>query len=132
MATKYFKFKGPAKWAQVYKPDEKYNNYKIQVYLDEKNKAEYIKSGIQVEIKKDEDGEYVVFRRPHAKLIKTEAVTLGPPKVEDKDRQPFTSTIGNGSLVEVDVSVYDTIKGRGHTLNAVKVIDHVEYVRPQN
>jgi hypothetical protein len=129
MATQYLKFKGPCKWAQVYKQDDKYNNYKIQLYLNAETKAAYIKSGIQVGIKTDEDGEYVVFRRPHAKLIKGDVANLGPPKVEDKDRNPFTQTIGNGSIVEVDVSVYDTIKGKGHTLNAVKVIDHVEYVR---
>lgn len=130
MATQYLKFKGPCKWAKVFKPDPKYNNYQIVVYLDDKTKEDYKKSGIQVQIKEDDDGEYVVFRRPAMKLIKGEAVNLGPPVVEDKNSVAMTDAVGNGSLVEVTVDVYDTMKGKGHTLRAVRVLDHVKYERP--
>lgn len=127
MATQYLRFKGPCKWAKVFKPDSKYNLYSINLYLNAETKAAYEKSGIQVGIKSDEDGEYVVFRRPAAKIIKSKMVELGAPRVEDRDLQPFTDTIGNGSIVEVTVDVYDTIKGKGHTLRGVKVLDHVAY-----
>lgn len=131
MATKYVKFVGPAKWAKVYKPDDKYNVYSINLYLDAKTKESYIKSGIQGKIKEDEDGEFVSFRRPASKIIKGDLVNLGPPKVLSKDKSEFDEIIGNGSIVECDVSVYDTIKGKGHTLNAVRVIDHKEYHRDE-
>ena len=131
MATQYLRFKGPCKWAKVFKPDSKYNLYSINLYLDAKTKADYQKSGIQVGIKTDDDGDYVIFRRPHAKIIKGKMAELGPPRVEDKDLQPFEGSIGNGSIVEVTVDVYDSVKGKGHTLRNVKVLEHVAYEKPQ-
>lgn len=35
--------------------------------------------------------------------------------------------IGNGSLVVVNVSYYDTAKGKGHRLESINVLDLVEY-----
>jgi hypothetical protein len=55
-------------------------------------------------------------------------VTYTPPEVLDKDNQPFTKLIGNGSTVTCKVIIYDTIKGKGHRLEAVRVDDWVEYV----
>ena len=133
MATKYIKFTGPCKWAKTRKPDEKYNVYSINVYLDEATKDLYLKSGIQGKIKSDDDGEFVSFRRPVSKIIKGDLVQLGAPKVYTKDKKEAQDTmIGNGSLVECDVAVYDTIKGKGHTLQGVRILDLVEYAKPQD
>lgn len=130
MATTYQTFTGTCKWAKVYEPDEKYNVYSINLYLDEANVRRLKATGCQLTVKEDSDGQYVVFRRPVAKLIKGELVKFDAPKVEVKDGDsyvPFTKNIGNGSKVTCNVSFYDTIKGKGHTLLGVTVRDHVEY-----
>lgn len=129
MATRYFKFVGPCKWAKVTKPDDKYNVYSINLYLNDAMLAKYKESGIQVGVKEDDDGTYVVFRRPVQKIIKGELVELGPPKV-DYNGKPLENFIGNGSVVEVDVAVYDSLKGKGHTLQSVRVKELVVYERP--
>jgi hypothetical protein len=103
------------------------------VYLDEANLARYEKSGIQGSVKEDADGKYVVFRRPVAKLIKGDLVKFEPPKVTRKEGDmyvPITDQIGNGSEVTCSVAVYDTFKGRGHTLMSVNVRDLVTYTPP--
>lgn len=126
MPTSYHKFSGPCKWAKVHRPDDKYNVYSIQVYLDQEQQAKLKDTGIQIQPKEDIDGVYYTFRRPVVKVIKGKLVELGPPKVNTE------KIVGNGSTVTVDISVYDTIKGKGHTLNEVKVTNLVEYVPDSN
>ena len=128
MATKFYNFSGIGKWAKVRKPDPMYNNYSIQVYLDERSKADFEKSGLRLRPKTDEQGTYYTFRRPEEKQFKDDIVTFGPPSVVDKDNEEFTGLIGNGSTVTVKVSVYDTTRyGKGHRLEAVRVDELVEY-----
>lgn len=129
MPTREVHLSGKAKWAKVYKPDDKYQNWTIQVYMDKDSLKTYQESGMSMAIKKDEDGQYVTFRRPMAKLIKNELVKFNPPRVLDSNNQPFDKNIGNGSDVTVKVIVYDTIKGPGHRLEAVRVDKWVEYVK---
>lgn len=126
MPSQYVKFTGKCEWAQLQKPDPKYDNYKITVYLDGANLDKFKKTGLQLEPKTTEQGVCVTFRRPSKKLIKSELVEFGPPKLSGDEGK----LVGNGSTVEVDVVVYDTIKGKGHRLEAVKVLNLVEYVRP--
>ena len=126
MSTQYLKFKGPCKWARVFKPDEKFNRFSVEVYLDEVNLDKYLKSGIRVQIKEDDDGKYVRFSRPMNKMIKGQAVELGAPEVT-QGKVKMEETIGNGSIVEVTVDVYETVKGKGHTLRKVDVLEHVVY-----
>jgi hypothetical protein len=127
MATETYYFKGIAKWAKVYRPDPEYDNYKINVYLDDASKALFVAAGTQLTPKEDDDGEYVTFRRDHSKMIKKELVTFGPPKVVDADGHLLTENIGNGSKVVVKVQVYDGKKGKGHRLEAVQVVDLIVY-----
>ena len=127
MASKYFKFSGKCMWAQLQKPDPKYDNYKVTLIMDGANLEKLKQSGLQLEPKMTDDGVTVTFRRPSKKLIKSEIVEFGPPKVSGN---PDNKLVGNGSTVEVDVVVYDTMKGKGHRLEAVKVLDLVEYVKP--
>jgi len=55
----------------------------------------------------------------------------GPVKVTHADGKPWDfekdGAIGNGSTVEVEVTVYQTTKAPGTRLEAVKIIDLVEY-----
>lgn len=71
------------------------------------------------------------FTRPCEKDFGKGPEELEAPKVLDKDNKPFPEDkrIGNGSLVEINISVYgDRIKG--HRLNSVKVLELVEYESP--
>lgn len=130
MASNYFNFYGKAKWAKVYQPDEKYNRYSINLYLEPKEIAKYKSSGMQGEIKEDDEGSFIKLGCPVAKLIKNELVKFDPPKVTiktDTGYESFDKEIGNGSEVGCNVIVYDSQKGKGHRLLGVTVYDWVEY-----
>lgn len=129
MSTKFHYFAGKAKWAQVYKGngDDKYESWKINVYLTPDSWEEFKATGLQLEQRFDEEGSYVTFRRRYNQIIKKELVEFDPPKVVDADGNETTALIGNGSDVVVKVSVFDTRKGPGHRLEAIKIVKLVEY-----
>ena len=145
MATQTYYFTGKCQWAKVYKgqEDQRYQNFGLDVELDEKNLAIYKESGIQTHLQvsgeKSQTGReitwcdgrkgvtFVKFKRPVSKLIKGQLVNYGPPSVLDKDNQPFDKPIGNGSSVTCKVVVYDTAKGKGSRLETVRVDEWVEY-----
>lgn len=129
MASSYYYLSGKAKWAKLFKPDEKYKNWQIQVYLDDASMKTYDESGMTMQKKRDDDGIFVTFRRPEAKVIKDELVKFDPPSVLDTDGNKLDQLVGNGSDVTVKVIVYDTMKGKGHRLEAVKVNKLVPYVK---
>lgn len=129
MATNYYYLSGKAKWAKLFKPDDKYKNWQINVYLDDASKKTFTESGMSMQPKRDDDGEFITFRRPEAKLIKNDLIKFDPPTVLDADGKPLDKLVGNGSEVTIKVVVYDTIKGKGHRLEAVKVNKLVEYVK---
>ena len=130
MATKFIDLTGKVKWVKVRKPDEKYNNWTLNFYPDDRSRKIYDESGLQIRYKQDDDGEFLIFRRPAEKLIKGEVVKFDPPKVWDAKNQPFDGIIGNGSEATVKVAVYDTIKGKGHRWEAIRVDKLVEYNPP--
>lgn len=130
MATKYVYLSGKTKWAKVRKPDDKYNNFQVPLYLNPESMKVYDTLGLSLSKKEDEEGTFVTFKRPVSKLIKNELVNFGPPKVVNADNSEFDGLIGNGSEVTVKVAVYDTMKGPGHRLESVRVEKLVEYIRP--
>lgn len=127
MATEYLYLRGKAKWAQLTSPDKEYDNFKINLYLDDDSKAIFAESGLQLTPKTDEDGEYVVFRRPNYKQIKKDLVHFGAPNVIDTEGRPVNQLVGNGSEVVIKVVVYDSKKGKGHRLETVQVTNLVPY-----
>lgn len=134
MSTQTYYFTGKCKWAKLATPDEfrGQTKYKINLYLDKKGLRELNESGVRLEVREDTDGKYVGFSRPESKTMKDELVELGPPWVlEEKDGEEVDfanpERIGNGSTVTCKVSVYDTRMGKGHTLEAVRVDNLVEY-----
>lgn len=129
MATKIIYLTGKAKWAKVRTPDEKYDNFTIDLFPTKESWGEFKASGMEVRPKRAEEGEYITLRRPNNKLIKNEIVNFGPPKVLNPgpEETPFEGLIGNGSTVTVKVAVYDTMKGKGHRLEAIRVDDLVVY-----
>jgi hypothetical protein len=144
--TQTYKFTGKASWAKVYEADEfrGSRNFKIDVYLDETELKKRKDAGIQSKTYENEEGVYVQFKRPEVKLISGTKQIFAPPKILDKDgnvlveyKKNDTNTgfdrigepvlIGNGSVVEVVVSVYDTSMGKGQRLESVRIIDLIEY-----
>lgn len=131
MASSYYYLSGKAKWAKLFKPDDKYKNWQIQVYLDDDSMKVYDETGMSMQKKRDDDGVFVTFRRPEAKVIKDELVKFDPPAVLDADGNKLDQLVGNGSEVTIKVIVYDTMKGKGHRLEAVKVNKLVPYVKQE-
>lgn len=131
MASSYHYLSGTAKWAKLFKPDDKYKNWQIQVYLDDASMKVFDDSGMTMQKKTDEDGIFVTFRRPEAKVIRDELVKFSPPEVIDGNGNKLEQLVGNGSDVTIKVIVYDTMKGKGHRLEAVKVNKLVPYVKQE-
>ncbi len=131
MAQTMFYFTGIAKWAKLFEPDRKYKNYAIDIYLDKESLKRFRDSGLQSTLKKDDDGQFVTFRRATQKLIKDELVKFGPPEVLGKDNKPINDFVGNGSKVTIKVLAYDTQKGKGSRLEAVRVDDLVPFIKEE-
>lgn len=135
MATQYIYLSGTAMWPKLKTPDTKFDTegiFSLDLILDDASIAKFKASGIRVDLRTDAEGKkFVKIKRNNKKLIKGEVKTLGPPKVLDKEGQPLPENIivGNGSKVTCKVAVFDTMKGKGHTLEAVRVDDLIQYMR---
>lgn len=131
MASDTYYFRGIGQWCKVHKPDPKFDVFTLDLHLDQDSLALYKSSGLQLELRPDENlGDYIKLRRPTTKKIKGELVEMGPPTVLIKrgdDWEPFSENIGNGSTVLVKVRVYDTQRGKGHELDTVAVETLVPY-----
>jgi len=127
MATTTHYFTGIVRQAFLAKAD-KFGNYIIGLELDEPSKAELAASGSSLEARTWDGFTFVTFRRPTQKPIKQELVKFEPPKVVDAQGQPLTKLVGKGTKAIAKVIMYDTMKGKGHRLEAVQVLDLVEYV----
>lgn len=132
MATKTEYFSGECRWAKVFKPDEKFGKYSIEVKVDDLSKFK----GLGVK-GKDKEG-WVTFRRdPEAMVYKDkQKITAGGPDIVDADGKPFTDHIGNGSTVTCKIDVYDYDspkfgKGKGMRLVSVRVDKHVPWVKEE-
>lgn len=140
--TEYINIEGYAAWAKVTEDnyDEYLGNKFWCVNLTFKNGKEedkFRRTGIGLQIKQDGDGGFVKFRRPLEKVIKGETVYFDPPKItvwdaEKEEFVPFTEEIGNGSLIRCNVSYFQTMKGVGHRLEGITVLDHVPYEKKES
>lgn len=157
MATDVIKMTGNVYWAKVYEPDTAYGStkYVINFYPEKDQWDIFDKSGIQKEVKEDENGKFVRLQRDAFKMIKGAIVNFTGPvvldaggdvivdyvskatgkriysydnnKKDDIQRRGKPILIGNGSKVEVTVAVYDTFKGKGSRLETVKILDLIAY-----
>lgn len=121
-------FQGIAKWAKVHKPDETYDRFTIDLYMNDESWAAYKKCGLQLKKRESEDGKYVTFGVARTRLVKEEVV-ISSVEVLDSEGKPFKGDIGNGSEVTVKVEIYNTTKGPAHRLKAVRVDKLVEYTK---
>jgi hypothetical protein len=146
MATTAYYLKGTCKWAMVHSPDRDFDNFKINLYMDDASKKLFADSGMTLEPKKEgkvtkadpkpkavkcelKDADaYITFRRPNTKEIKKQVVEFGKPQVLDADGNPTKDLIGNGSEVTIKVIAFDTqAHGKGHRLEAVQINELVPY-----
>lgn len=134
MAQKEFVYlQGKAKWARLTVPDQ-YGHWSIVLYPNAESKAkiqDLISRGLKNNLKKDEDGEYMTFRRPTSKDIRGKVVGFAPPEVIQGDGvTPLREAlVGNGSDVTVKVEVYGfkRFPGVAARLQAVRVDTLVPY-----
>lgn len=104
------------------------------------------------------EGKYITLRRPTTKLMKGKLVYFAPPHIWDADGKPILKyvgadnkllnsydskdtkvtavgeqiSLGNGSVIDLRISVYPTAMGIGNRFEAIKVIDLIEYERPED
>lgn len=131
--AKYIFLTGIAKWAKVHKPDQKYNFYGLDLYLDKDSMKAFKESGLSLEIREGDDGSYIRPRRDPEKLF--EGMSEKPKVLirdgSDEDGKPvyvpFADNIGNGSFVTCKIEVFETKRGMGHRLEAVAVENLVAY-----
>lgn len=132
MATINLELTGKVKWAKVQagQADTKFNAdgvYTVNFYpQSEKTWRVIERSGIQKKRKTDDDGDFIQLTRNHQALVKGQVQVYGPPRVTYLG-ETFSGEIGNGSLVIVGVSVYDTKKGKGQRLNFIDIRELVEF-----
>lgn len=145
MATRKLKLTGIAEWAKVFTQnrdmegfDGVYKDHNgactIDLIMDEDNLAALKASRSMKKGSPDPQG-----RGTKVKFIRKFDTgrdwDSGAPVVKKSDGSDwdFSSdgSIGNGSTVEVELSVYDTSRPNivGTRLDKVTVLDHVEYVR---
>ena len=144
MATRKVKLSGIAEWAKVFEQNRDHKGYEgayedfdgactIDLIIDDDNlnllqASRSMKKGSP---DKEGRGTKVTFVR---KFDTGRDWDSGPAIVLKSDDTPWDietdGLIGNGSKVEVDLSVYDTSRKNivGTRLDKVTVIDHVEYI----
>ena len=142
MATRKVKLVGTAEWAKVFEQNRDMLGYNeayvdcngactIDLIMDEANHDAFISTGTAKRPKKEANGYRVKLVR---RFDTGHDYSSGAPTVTHADGTPWDfdadGLIGNGSVVEVIASVYDTsYNGRkgvtGTRLDSVKVIEHV-------
>lgn len=118
------------KWAKVFEPDGTFPpaRWSINIYPSGEQRAELLKLGIQFREDEKEGGQFFTAKR---NVETNKGKKLDPPRVVDAQKRPFTEAIGNGSVCNVIVNVYEWTFGKktgmGAWLEAVQVLDHVAY-----
>ena len=144
MATRKVKLTGIAEWARVFESNRDMDGFDgvyrdhdgactIDLIMDDDNLAALKASRSMKKGTPDSEG-----RGTKVKFIRKfntgKDWDSGAPIVQKSDGSTWSfsddGTIGNGSTVEVELSVYDTSRPNivGTRLDKVKVIDHVAYV----
>jgi hypothetical protein len=141
MGTRRVKLTGRGYWAKVFEDNRDLTGFEdalkdsggqctIDVDLDATQMEKLQRSKSMLKGKPTEE---VGITRVRFKRKWTDAIGGGAPVVVKADGTTWDydedGTIGNGSLVEIVLSVYDTSRKAiiGTRLDKVKVIEHVEY-----
>lgn len=156
--TKYIDVTGTIQWAKVYTPDEFRGaiRWSIDFFPGSDEDFKKIKdAGIQKKAKDKGEGVYYNFTRSTTKFMKERLVKFTPPVIYDKDGKMLVYyvdeedkmvrsydtekvirrvgepiLIGNGSKVEITLSVYPTAMGPGNRLESIRILDLITYEPP--
>ncbi len=128
---------GTAYWASLTRPNEKFEPmWTIDLSVDEKSANELKEQGIKVgETTVDETTitNIVKFKR---KCSKANGDKNTQPQLVDGSKKPLDKIVGNGSKVKVMYRPYEWNfkgkKGMGLDLQAVQVLDLVEYTSKED
>lgn len=137
MGTRNIKLQGKATWAKVFEDnrdmkgfegayEDHDGGYTINVELEAEEFEKLKDAGSMKKGSMGEDGIIVKFLRKHKDRFDWAS---GAPKVVKKDGSSWDfesdGAINNGSIVEVEVSVYDTSRSsiKGTRLEKVKVLE---------
>lgn len=140
MATEYINLTGKAAWAyHLFQPDNRYKQWTVDLYFepDSESLEAYNEAGIQLKQIKPEHAAFKAplvgyrFKRRQEQIINGEKVTFDPPVVTDEEGNEFSERIGNGSILEINVAVYDTAMGKGHRLQSARVLELVPYEKSE-
>ena len=119
---------GKAMWCSVQAPNDKFPPpvYVTDLVVDETNAAVLRDAGINL---KEKDGElYVKAKR---KQFRKDGTLNTKPNCVDSQKRPFEALIGNGSLVNLQVNVFDWEfagnKGRSLDFVGIQVLELVEF-----
>ena len=144
MATRKVKLTGIAEWARVFETNRDMDGFDgvyrdhdgactIDIIMDDANLSTLKASRSMKKGTPDAEG-----RGTKVKFIRKfntgKDWDSGAPTVQKSDGSTWDlssdGTIGNGSTVEVELSVYDTSRPNivGTRLDKVKVVDHVAYI----
>jgi len=116
------------KWCAVQAPNDKFPppEYVTDLVVDEANAATLRAAGITV---KEKDGE--LFVKAKRKQFRKDGTLNTKPNCVDAQKRPFTDLIGNGSLVNLQVNVFDwEFAGKtGKSLDfvGIQVLELVEF-----
>lgn len=104
--------------------------YTVDVLLEKAELDKLTKSGSRLKPKITDEGISIRFKRKH--IHPTIEEFGGPPRVVigpdgETEEFPDDTLIGNGTRAKVFFTVYDTKMGKGTRLEAVQVLDLVEY-----
>lgn len=154
MATRIVKVTGIAEWAKVFEQNrdltgwkpteeaegnyEKYNGAcTINVILDDVEVAKLAAAKSPRQPKPDPEGRGMIVKFDR-KFSTGYDWSGGAPSVTKSDGSTWDydsdGSIGNGSTVEATVAIYDIPKygNVGSRLESLKVLDHVQYIQPQD
>lgn len=109
MASEFIDVQGKISWLHAV-GFNKFDCWSVTLHPDTKSLEvlrELQAQGLKNQMKKDDDGYFMAFRRDPTKLMRGKLVAFAAPKVVDKDGIPMDgSRIGNGSDATVRLEVY--------------------------
>ena len=94
MSKQEYHFDGTLQFAQLQRPDKKYNDYRLKFYPKDAATRKAIKeTGTQCNVHEDDDGFYFQFKNEIR------------PNVTDAEGNPVTALVGNGSTATMRIMV---------------------------
>jgi hypothetical protein len=142
MATNTYEFlQGKGYWVTTQGPDQ-YGKFGLKFYPNEASYQKILKlkepPAILNVIGKDEDGYFIRISRPASINTKKGPVALQKPVILDKDGNPFTGLIGNGSDLTLKVQIRNWKRpgtqtpGRSIRLEAIRIDNLIPYEKERD